>query len=84
LLFGLEHVDRRLPPGGTGACGRRLKELAVELLGLFDEGASLRPHLIFRITHHANLGKPTFNSSAGPLQHNLAAANTSKQVSVKK
>jgi hypothetical protein len=55
----------------------------MELLGLFDEGASLRPHLIFRITHHANLGKPTFNFSAGPLQHNLAAANTSKQVSVK-
>jgi hypothetical protein len=27
----------------------------VQLLGLLEKGAGLGPHLMFRITHHANL-----------------------------
>jgi hypothetical protein len=29
--------------------------LAVELLSLLEQGAGFRPHLVFRITHNANL-----------------------------
>ena len=54
LPLGLEHVDRRLPAGGACAPAR-LEELAVELLGLLDQPARFRPHLVFRVTHHANL-----------------------------
>ena len=50
--LGLEHVDRRLP---AGAFARGLEELAMQLLGLLEEGAGLGPHLVFRVTHHANL-----------------------------
>jgi hypothetical protein len=27
----------------------------MELLGLLEQGARFRPHLIFRVTHYANL-----------------------------
>jgi hypothetical protein len=52
LPLGLEHIHGRLP---AGAFARGLEELALELLGLLDEGAGLGPHLMFRVTHHANL-----------------------------
>ena len=58
LALGLEHVDRRLPAGGTHALARRLEELAVKLLGLLEQGAGLGPHLMFRITHYAVSSRP--------------------------
>src|SRR5262249_22202677 len=51
LPLGLEHIDRRLPAGGAGSSARRLEELAVKLLGLLEERARFRPHVVFRITH---------------------------------
>jgi hypothetical protein len=37
------------------ALARRLEELAVKLLGLLEQGASLGPHLMFRVTHYHRL-----------------------------
>ena len=38
----------------------------MELLGLLEQGAGLGPHLVFRVTHHANLnaaiGRPKSRS----------------------
>src|SRR5262245_19858355 len=51
LPLGLEHIDRRLPAGGAGSSARRLEELAVKLLGLLEQSACFRPHVVFRITY---------------------------------
>jgi len=55
LLLGFEDIDRRLPAGGVLALARRLEELAVKMLGLLEQGASLGPHLMFRVTHYHRL-----------------------------
>src|SRR5262249_9428560 len=67
LPLGLEHIDRRLPAGGAGSSARRLEELAVKLLGLLEESARFRPHVVFRITNHIFL--PLFSRV---LRHFLA------------
>jgi hypothetical protein len=55
LPLGLEDIDGRLPSGGPRPAARGLEELAMKLLGLLEQGARFRPHVVFRITHHANL-----------------------------
>lgn len=55
LPVGLEHVDRRLPAGSAGPSARWLEELAVKLLGMLQQRARFGPHVVVRITHHANL-----------------------------
>jgi hypothetical protein len=38
----------------------------VKLLGLLQQGASFRPHLVFRVTRHANLMNSLIDLSARP------------------
>src|SRR5262249_51701916 len=52
LPLGLEDIERWLPAGGAGSSAGRLDELAMKLLGLLEQSARFRPHVVFRITHH--------------------------------
>ena len=69
LPLGLEHVDRRLPARGAAGLARGLEELPVQLLGLLQQRASFREHLVFRVTHRrqplVELQRSTLSS--GPL-----------------
>ena len=43
---------------------RALEELAVERFRLLEHGAGFVGHLVFRVTHHKNLGKLALDPSA--------------------
>ena len=61
LPLGLEHIDGGLPSGRPRSAARGLAELPMQLLGLFEQGARLGPHLVFRITHRQPLTLPHEN-----------------------